>query len=40
MQHGWTAVTAAAVYGHLPVVEYLVDRGADIDAKDDVRAIV
>ena len=40
MQGGDTAVMQAASCGHLPVVEYLVDRGADIDAKDDVRAIV
>ena len=40
MQYGRTAVMQAAYGGHLSVVEYLVDRGADIDAKDDVRAIV
>ena len=26
----------AAWYGHLPVVEYLVERGADIEARDVV----
>ena len=40
MQHGWTVVMKAAENGHLPVVEYLVDRGANIEAKDRVRAIV
>jgi ankyrin repeat protein len=40
MQHGRTAVLKAAYGGHLPVVEYLVDRGANIEAKDRVRAIV
>ena len=40
MQDGMTAVMKAAVYGHLPVVEYLVGRGADIEAKHKVRAIV
>ena len=40
MQCGDTAVMQAAQQGHLPVVEYLVDRGADIEAKHNVRAIV
>ena len=40
MQWGHTAVIEAAYGGHLSVVEYLVDRGADIEAKDSVRAIV
>ena len=40
MQSGDTAVMRAAESGHLPVVEYLVDRGADIEAKNSVRAIV
>jgi ankyrin repeat protein len=40
MQYGDTAVMVAARNGHLSVVEYLVDRGADIEAKDRVRAIV
>jgi len=40
MQHGWTAVMQAARNDHLSVVEYLVDRGADIEAKNSVRAIV
>jgi ankyrin repeat protein len=40
MQVGWTAVISAAVNGHLSVVEYLAGRGADIEAKSTVRAIV
>ena len=40
MQDGVTAVTAAASSGHLSVVEYLAGRGADIEAKNKVRAIV
>ena len=40
MQCGRTAVMQAAYGGHLPVVEYLVGRGADIEAKSTVRAIV
>ena len=30
----------AARYGHLPVVEYLVEKGADLDAKNDVRDVI
>jgi len=40
MQCGDTAVMQAAYGGHLSVVEYLVDCGAGIEAKDRVRAIV
>ena len=40
MQSGDTAVMGAAENGHLSVVECLVGRGADIEAKNSVRAIV
>ena len=40
MQSVDTAVMRAAHFGYLSVVEYLVDRGADIEAKNSVRAIV
>ena len=35
-QNGWTPLSIAAGNGHLPVVEYLVERGADIEAIGDV----
>jgi len=34
-----TAVIAAASAGHLDMVKFLVDSGADINAKDKVRRI-
>ena len=33
-QWGYTPLMRAAWKGHLPVVEYLVERGADMEAKD------
>ena len=33
-QDGYTPLIYAAEGGHLPVVEYLVERGADMEAKD------
>ena len=30
----------AAKNGHLPVVEYLVEKGADMEAKDNVSDII
>ena len=33
---GWTALMGACVGGHLEVAQYLVDRGVDIDATDNV----
>ena len=35
-QEGWTALVWAADEGHLDVVGLLLDRGADIEAKDNV----
>lgn len=40
MNRDWdnlTAVIAAASAGHLDMVKFLVDSGADINAKDKVR---
>jgi ankyrin repeat protein len=36
LQDGKTALMGACAGGHLSVVNYLVDRGADIDATDNV----
>ena len=35
-QNGTTPLMFAAMYGYLPVVEYLVERGTDAQAKDNV----
>ena len=35
-QYGWTALIAAADNGHHDVVGLLLDRGADMEAKDNV----
>ena len=37
IQIGWTALMHASQYGHLPVVEYLVQKGADINIQNKVR---
>ena len=39
-QNGWTPLIYAARYDHLPVVEYLVERGADIEAKNKVCDVI
>ena len=36
-QYGTAALSRAAYNGHLPVVEYLLERGADPNAQDDVN---
>ena len=35
-QDGDTPLLLAAENGHLPLVEYLVEKGADIEAQDQV----
>ena len=37
IQWGWTALMHASEYGHLLVVQYLVQEGAVIDTQDKVR---
>ena len=37
IQDGRTALMFASDNGHLPVVEYLVQQGADINVQDKVR---
>ena len=39
-QNGNTPLMWAAWKGHLPAVEYLVERGADMEAKDDVSDVI
>ena len=36
-QEGWTSLMNAALEGHVEVVSLLLQRGADIEAKDNVR---
>ena len=36
-QVGWTSLILAARYGHVEVASLLLQRGADIEAKDEVR---
>jgi len=40
LQDGWTALMGACGGGHLSVAQYLVDRGADIDATDHVSYMI
>ena len=39
-QDGDTPLKVSAVKGHLPVVEYLVEKGADVEVKDQVSGII
>ena len=39
-QIGFTPLIYAAENDHLPVVEYLVERGANIEAKDNVSDLI
>ena len=36
IQEGRTALMQASKYGHLPVVQYLVQQGADINTQENV----
>ena len=38
-QDGFTPLAWAAKKGHLPVAEHLVEKGADIEAKDQVSDV-
>ena len=39
-QYGSTPLMNAAMNGHLRVVEYLVEKGADMEAKDQVSDVI
>ena len=39
-QNGWTPLLCAAREGHFPVVEYLMEKGADVEAKDEVSDVI
>ena len=39
-QHGSTPLISAAREGRLPVIEYLMERGADVNAKSEVSAVM
>ena len=39
-QNGNTPLIRAAMNGHLPAVEYLVEKGADMEAKDKVSHVI
>ena len=34
-QYAWTPLIRAVKNGQLPMIEYLVENGADMEAKDD-----
>ena len=40
LQNGKTPLMEAAKNGHLPVLEYLMERGADMEAKDNVSDVI
>ena len=39
-QFGITPLMWATVRGHLPVIEYLLERGADMEAKNNVSDVI
>ena len=39
VQKGYTALMKAAQFGHLPIVQYLVEQGAAMDVANEVRAV-
>ncbi len=40
MQEGWTALILAASNGHSSCVSLLVENGADMEVREDVRVFV
>ena len=40
IQENYTSLHRAAIYGQSECVRLLLDRGADKDAKDDVRGVI
>ena len=39
-QYGTTPLIDAAMNGHLPVVEYLVEKGVNMEAKNNVSDVI
>ena len=39
-QGGWTPLLLAARDGNFPMVEYLVEKGADMEATDEVSDVI
>ena len=39
-QDEWTPLMIASHKGHLPIVEYLVEQGGDLEAQDEVCHLV
>ena len=38
VQDGWTSLMRACDYGHLDIVNVLIDNGADVNDKEDVSS--
>ena len=38
-QNGWIPLMIAAMNGHFPMVRYLVENGADMEAKNSVSDV-
>ena len=39
-QYGYTPLIWAALEGHLSMVEYLLEKGADVEAKNNVSDVI
>ena len=39
-QYGFTALDWAAVYGHIDVARLLLDKGADVNSRDNVSDMI